>query len=43
MGGNHDQVLRDLSAGKHEISVFMSIGTHEQMADGDSITVTVEK
>ena len=43
MGRNHDQVLRGLSAGEHEISVFLSIDTHEQLADGDSITVTVEK
>ena len=43
MGGNHDQVLRGLSEGEHEISVFMSIDTHEQLADGDSITVNVEK
>ena len=43
MGGNHDQVLRGLEPGEHEIGVFMSIGTHEQMEDGDSIKIVIEE
>ena len=43
MGSNHDQVLRGLEPGEHEIGVFMSIETHEQLEDGDSVTITVEE
>lgn len=41
MGGNVDQPLTGLEPGEHEISVFMSIETHEEMEDGDAITITV--
>ncbi len=43
MGGNTDQALPGLEPGEHEISVFMSIGTHEEYEDGDSITIVVEE
>ena len=43
MGGNHDQVLRGMEPGEHEIGVFMSIGTHEQMEDGDTIKIVIEE
>lgn len=43
MGGNTDQPLPGLEPGEHEISVFLSIDTHEEYEDGDSITVVVEE
>lgn len=43
MGGNTDQALPGLEPGEHEISVFMSISTHEEYEDGDSITIVVEE
>jgi hypothetical protein len=42
MGGNTDQALPGLEAGEHEVSVFLSIGTHEEYEDGDSVTIVVE-
>ncbi|MFO7539163.1 MAG: DUF6130 family protein [Chloroflexota bacterium] len=41
MGANQSEVLRGLPPGEHEISVTLSIGTHEDLADGDSVTITV--
>lgn len=43
MGGNTDQALPGLEPGEHEISVFMSIGTHEEYEDGDAVTIVVEE
>lgn len=43
MGGNTDQPLPGLEPGEHEISVFMSIDSHEEYEDGDSVTVIVEE
>ncbi|MEZ4595068.1 MAG: hypothetical protein R3D55_28590 [Chloroflexota bacterium] len=43
MGGNTDQALPGLEPGEHEISVFMSLGTHEEYEDGDSVTIVVEE
>ncbi|WP_420643272.1 hypothetical protein [Candidatus Leptofilum sp.] len=43
MGGNTDQALPGLDPGEHEVSVFMSIDTHEEYADGDSVTIVVEE
>lgn len=43
MGGNTDQALPGLEPGEHEISVFLSIGTHEEYEDGDSVTIVVEE
>ena len=40
-GGNTDEVLRGLEPGEHEISVFMSLGSHEQLEQGDSVVVSV--
>lgn len=42
-GGNTDEVLRGLEPGEHEISVFLSLGSHEQLQEGDRITITVEE
>lgn len=41
MGANYSEVLRGLTPGEHEISVYLSIGTHEELADGDAITIVV--
>ncbi len=43
MGGNTDQALPGLEPGEHEISVYLSLGTHEEYEDGDSVTIIVEK
>ena len=43
MGGNTDQALPGLEPGEHEVSVFLSIGTHEEYEDGDSVTIVVEE
>jgi hypothetical protein len=41
MGANHSDVLRGLTPGEHEISVYLSIATHEELAEGDAVTITV--
>lgn len=43
MGGNTDQALPGLEPGEHEISVFMSLGTHGEYEDGASVTIVVEE
>ena len=43
MGANTDEVLSGVEPGEHEISVYLSVGTHEELEEGDSITVTVEE
>jgi hypothetical protein len=43
MGGNTDQALPGLEPDEHEVSVFLSIGTHEEYEDGDSVTIVVEE
>lgn len=43
MGGNTDQALPGLEPGEHEVSVFLSIETHEEYEDGDSVTIVVEE
>ena len=43
MGGNTDQALPGLEPGEHEVSVFLSIGTHEEYEDGDQIHIVVEE
>ncbi|MBZ0309433.1 MAG: DUF6130 family protein [Anaerolineae bacterium] len=42
MGGDTSYVLNGVAPGEHRISVFLSVTTHEELEDGDSITVTVE-
>ena len=41
MGGNTDEALSGIEPGEHEISVYLSIGTHEDLEEGDTITITV--
>ncbi len=43
MGGNTDQALPGLEPGEHEVSVYLALGTHEEYADGDSVTIIVEE
>lgn len=43
MGGNTDQALPGLAPGEHEVSVFMSVGTHEEYENGDAVTIIVEE
>ena len=41
-GGDTDQAVRDLEPGVFEISVFLTLGNHEELEDGDAVTITVE-
>lgn len=41
MGQNLTQVLRGLEPGAHQIEVYLSIETHEELEDGDAVTITV--
>lgn len=41
MGKMTTAVLRDLAPGQHEISAYLSIGTHEELEDGAMVTITV--
>ena len=41
MGHDFDEVLRGLEPGEHEIATTMSIDTHEELEEGDSITITI--
>lgn len=43
MGENTDDTLRGLEAGEHEIAVYLSIDTHEELEEGDAITIVVEE
>lgn len=43
MGANTDEVLTGIEPGEHELSVYLSIGSHEELEEGDSITITVEE
>jgi hypothetical protein len=41
MGQDTTRILRDLAPGEHEVAVFLSIGTHEELEEGDSIVIEV--
>ena len=41
MGGNKDRPLTGLEPGEHMIEVFLSIPSHEELDNGDSIMITV--
>jgi hypothetical protein len=43
MGENTDDIVRGLEPGEHEISVYLSIETHEELEDGDAVTIMVEE
>lgn len=40
-GGNQDEVVRGLEPGEHEITVYLSLGSHEQLEDGSTRHITV--
>jgi len=40
MGGT-TFVLQDLAPGAHEIEVYLSLGTHEDLQQGDKVSITV--
>jgi hypothetical protein len=41
LGANYSEVLRGLTPGEHEISVYLSVASHEELADGDAVTIVV--
>jgi hypothetical protein len=41
MGKMNDAVLRDLEPGQHEISAYLSVGSHQDLEDGAAVTITV--
>jgi hypothetical protein len=41
MGANNTDVLRGLPAGEHEVFVYLSIATHEDLEDGDAVTIII--
>lgn len=41
IGANQNEALSGIEPGEHEISVYLSIDTHEELEQGDSITITV--
>lgn len=43
MGGSANHVLNGVEPGEYEISVYMSIATHEEYEDGDSVLIMVEE
>jgi hypothetical protein len=41
MGANNTDVLRGLPPGEHEVSVYLSIATHEDLEDGDAVIIII--
>jgi hypothetical protein len=41
--GGYTFVLQNLSAGQHDIKVYLSNGQHEDLEQGDSVTILVEE
>lgn len=41
MGQMTDAVLRGLEPGRHEISTYLSVGSHKELEDGAMVTITV--
>ncbi len=41
MGQMAETSLRNLPPGRHQISVYLSVGTHQDLAIGDSVTIVV--
>ena len=42
LGGRTEEALRGVESGQHKIEVYLAGGDHIELADGDSITITVE-
>lgn len=43
MGGRANHVLSGVEPGEHEISAYLSIPSHEEYEDGDSVMITVQE
>lgn len=43
MGENTDDVIRGLTPGEHTITVRLANGDHQDLEDGDSVTITVNE
>ncbi len=41
VGRDFDDVVRGLEPGDHEITAILSIGTHEELEEGDTVKITV--
>jgi len=41
MGKMTEAVFRDLEPGQHEISTYLSVGSHEELRDGATVTITI--
>jgi hypothetical protein len=41
-GGDTGEIIRGLEPGEHEIEVLLANGEHQDLQDGDAITITVE-
>lgn len=42
-GHDFDQALRGLEPGEHTIEVYLALGTHEELEQGDSVTITIQE
>ena len=42
-GHDFDQALRGLEPGEHTIEVYLAHGTHEELEQGDSVTITIQE
>ena len=40
-GGDTDQGVRDLEPGEHEIAVFLTLSNHDELEEGDAVTISV--
>jgi hypothetical protein len=43
VGGDTTHVLRNLQPGPHEIAVYLSVESHEELQDGDAAMIVVEE
>lgn len=43
MSGDLNDVIRGLTPGEHEVEVTLSTGEHQDLEEGDTITITIEE
>ena len=41
MGRNTSEIVRGLEPGEHQIEVYLSLESHEELEDGDGVTITI--
>lgn len=41
VGGDTSHVLQGIEPGEHLVEVYLALGTHEELEEGDTITITV--